>query len=167
MNYTKLFYWLTVADNSKAFFVWMIVILTILVLVTIIAYFMGFDSDIKKDNPNQSIESKFWFRWFMPFLIVFWLLYVFTPTKKDALLIVAGGQTLNYLSNDSTARAIPHEALNFVVTELRCMSSDLKLNLNIQTQKEKILDEAKAMTGIELMNKMNTDSIFRRIILNK
>jgi len=167
MNYTKLFYWLTVADNAKSFFVTAIVILTVAVVVTIICYFVGKDPDMIKDNPDMSSASQSWFRWFMPFLIMFWALEIFTPSKKDALLIVAGGQTLNYLSNDSTARAIPHEALNFVVTELRGMAEDAKVNLNIQTQKEKILDEAKKMSGVELMDKMNTDTIFRRIILNK
>ena len=47
------------------------------------------------------------------------------------------------------------------------MAQDVKVELNIQNQKEKILEDAKNMTTSELIQKMNSDSIFAKIILNK
>jgi len=167
MNYTTLFYWLTIADNAKSFFGWTIAFLTIAVIISIILYFVGRDPEVIKTNPNMSSASATWFKWFMPFLIIFWIVNIATPNKKDALLIVAGGQTLNYLTSDSTARQIPHEALNFVITELRSMAGDAKVELNLQSQKEKILNEAKKMSANELIEKIKTDTTFAKIILDK
>mgnify|MGYP006338032581 FL=1 len=105
--------------------------------------------------------------WSYPFMILFWTLYIFTPNKRDALLIVAGGQTLNFLTTDSTAKSIPHELTMFIVTELKSMAADAKVDLNISNQKEKVLNEARNMTVDELINRMNVDSSFAKIVLNK
>lgn len=162
MNYTKLFYWLTVADNAKNLFTVLISIFTFIAVIATIAYFICADSD----DSDQRMARK-WMWWSYPFAILFWMLQIATPSKKDALLIVAGGQTLNFLTTDSTSKQIPKELSNFVVTELKNMANDAKINLNIQDQKEKILEEAKNMTSAELITKMASDSNFAKIILNK
>jgi len=105
--------------------------------------------------------------WSYPFMILFWALYVFTPSKKDALLIVAGGQTLNFLTTDSSARKIPHELSDFVLTELKNMSQEVKVDLNLTDQKEKILEEAKSMTGKQLIERMKNDTTFANFIKGK
>ena len=163
MNYTKLFYWLTVADNAKYFFGWVVLIFTVIALISTVAYFICIDST---DDDSQRMARK-WMWWSYPFMILFWSLYIFTPNKKDALLIVAGGQTLNFLTTDSASKQIPKELSNFVVTELKNMASDAKVELNIQNQKEKILEEAKTMSSAELITKMASDSNFAKIILDK
>ena len=111
--------------------------------------------------------SRKWMWWSYPFMILFWSLYVFTPDKRDALLIVAGGTTMNFLTTDSTAKQIPHELTSFVVTELKNMAKNAEVDLNIGSQKDKILDEAKNMSATELMEKMKVDSNFAKIILDK
>lgn len=162
MNYTQLFYWLTVADNAKYFFGTMIVIFTLISVISTICYLSNTNPE---DEDNQRMSRK-WMWWSYPFCILFWLLQIATPSKKDALLIVAGGETLNFLTTDSTARQIPHELTSFVVTELKNMASDAKVELNINNQKEKILNEAKNMSSSELMEKMKSDTAFAKIILN-
>lgn len=169
MNYTKLFYWLTVADNAKTFFGWTIVIFTAIAVLSTLSYFLHADSEggrTKDDDEGQRISRK-WMWWSYPFTILFWALYIFTPNKKDALLIVAGGQTLNFLTTDSTSKQIPHELTSFVLTELKNMAKEAEVDLNIQSQKEKILKEVKNMSSQELLEKMNSDSNFTKIILNK
>lgn len=166
MNYTKLFYWLTVADNAKTMFITFIVIFSVISLIATIWFLVDRDgSDLTVPKGSGAERAKKWMWWSYPFAILFWSLYVFTPSKKDALLIVAGGQTLNYLTTDSTARKIPKEMTNFVVSELRNMAEDAKVELGISTQKEKILDEAKKMTAAELIDKLQTDSTLRKVIL--
>jgi hypothetical protein len=103
--------------------------------------------------------------WSYPFMILFWGLYIFTPSKKDALLIVAGGQTLNFLTTDSSSKKIPHELSSFLLTEIKNMAESAEVDLNIASQKNKILQEAKNMTASELMEKMKADSNFTKIIL--
>jgi hypothetical protein len=173
MNYTKLFYWLTVADNAKTFFGITIAILTIAVVVCIIAFVSISSSGSYYGEPGKlerTNDFKLTRKYFFPFLVslvLFWSLYIFTPSKKDALLIVAGGQTMNFLTTDSTATQIPHEVLNFVVSELKYMAEEAKVDLGVSSAKDKILEEAKEMTSEELLKKINEDENFRKIVLDK
>lgn len=165
MNYTKIFYWLVVADNAITFFKAMIWIFTIIAAIATISYFICVDST-EDDKKAQKMARK-WMWWSYPFAIVFWLLYILTPSKRDSLLIIAGGQTLNFLTTDSTSKQIPKELSNFVVSELKNMAADAKVELSIENQKDKVLEEAKAMTSTELLDKMKVDTNFAKIILNK
>jgi hypothetical protein len=162
MNWYKLFYWLTVADNAKTMFITFTVIFTLISGVATIAYFANMDIDV-----DEQKMSRKWMWWSYPFMILFWSLYIFTPNKKDALLIVAGGGTMEFLTTDSTAKQIPHELSSFVVTQLKSMGEEAKVELGIQSQKDKILDEAKSMTTQQLLDKMKIDTNFANIILNK
>ena len=139
MNYVKLFYWLTVADNCKSFFVFFIVIFAIMAIVSLIVLIAA----AIDDNVDLAKLSRKWLWYSIPFLMFFWALNIFTPDKKDSLLIVAGGQTLNFLTTDSTSKQIPHELSAFVVSELKNMALDAKVDLGLNSQKEKILEEAK------------------------
>jgi hypothetical protein len=161
MNYTKLFYWLAVADNAKNFFTAFIVIFTTISVISTIVYI---NTSVESPNEIQRMSRK-WMWWSYPFMILFWGLYIFTPSKKDALLIVAGGQTLNFLTTDSSSKKIPHELSSFLLTEIKNMAESAEVDLNIASQKNKILQEAKNMTASELMEKMKADSNFTKIIL--
>lgn len=163
MNYTEVFYWLTVADNARSMFKVGIIIFTAVAFISTAANFI-----LRGDGDDQSADqARKWMWWSYPFMFLFWSLFVFTPSKKDALLIVAGGQTMNFLTTDSTAKQIPHELSNFVVTELKSMAAEAQVDLNIKGQKEKILDEAKNMSAKELMEKMKVDSTFAKVVLEK
>jgi len=170
MNYTKLFYWLTVADNARTFFLTMIVLFTAVAFIATIAYFVNSNTNgngqTKEDEIYQKMSRK-WIWWSYPFMILFWMLYIGTPSKKDALLIVAGGQTLNFLVTDSSAKQIPNELSSFVLLELRNMAKDVKVDLDVKSQKEKILDEAKKLSSEELLNRIKTDSTFSKILLEE
>ena len=164
-NWYKLFYWLTVADNAKTFFIVGIVVFTLIAIVsTIINLVCGPGAE---DNSNASAKARKWIMWSYPFAILFWSLFIFTPSRKDALFIVAGGGTMTFLTSDSTAKQVPHELINFVTAELQGMASDAKVSLGINTQREKILDEAKGMTSEALIDKMKSDTAFAKVIMNK
>ena len=164
MNYTSLFYWLTVADNARGMFkVGLIIFTAIAVIATIGNILMRAAEDADK----SAIQCRKWMWWSIPFMFLFWSLYIFTPSKKDALLIVAGGQTMNFLTTDKSAKQIPHELSTFIVTELKNMATEAKVDLNIKDQKQKLLDEAKNMTAKELMDKMKVDTTFAKIVLDK
>lgn len=164
MSYTKVFYWLVVADNAKTLFGWF----GIFSLIVAIAWSISIaDEDIRKgfkDNPSQIPKFS---RWIWSLAILFIGLWVFTPSKKDALLIVAGGNTLDFLSTDSSAKKLPSELTSFVLTELKAMAKDAEVELGVQNQKDKILDEAKKLTTDELLDKMKTDTSYRAIIMSE
>lgn len=161
MDYTKLFYWLVVADNAKDMFVTFLVIFTTIACGSIIACI------VTGGNAGDQKLSRQWLWWSLPFCVFFWFLYVFTPSKKDALLIVAGGQTLNFLTTDESSRQIPKELSGFILSELKNMAAETQVELGLKDQKERIIEEAKSMTTEELLNRMNEDSSFAEIILNK
>lgn len=173
MDYTSLFYWLVVADNAKTLFIWGLVIFGIAAVVSTICLIVSicsdsyYGSDADEKRAKDVRMSKNWMWWSYPFVFMWAALYVFTPSKKDSLLIVAGGGALNYLTTDSTAKQIPHELTNFVVTELKNMAKDNEIDLNIKSQKEKILNEAKTMTSEQILNKIKTDSTFKKVILEQ
>lgn len=96
-------------------------------------------------------------------MIIFWSLFIFTPSKKDALFIVAGG-AINYFTTDSTAKQIPAEFSNFVLTHIKSMSQDV--NMDVKTAKEKVIESAKQMTAEELLEKIKLDPEFAKIILD-
>jgi hypothetical protein len=119
------------------------------------------------DDDDAAVQARKWMWWSYPFMFLFWSLFIFTPSKKDALLIVAGGQTMNFLTTDKSAKQIPHELSSFIVTELKNMATEAKVDLNIKDQKAKILEEAKNMSAKELMDKMKVDTTFAKIVLDK
>jgi hypothetical protein len=168
MNYTKLFYWLTVADNAKTMFVVFMTVFTIIAIISTLWFlFDRYGVDLSCEDNKGAERAKKWMWWSYPFMIVFWSLYVFTPNKKDALLIVAGGQTMQFLTTDSTAKQIPHDVLNFVSAELRSMAKDAEVDLGIGNQKDRLLEEAKKMTTDQLLEKMKADTSFAKVILNQ
>jgi len=168
MNYTSLFYWLVVADNAKDLFLGGCCLFGVVAVLAVLANLIISGGENKKTDDYETIAvTRKWMWWSIPFFFFFMSLWVFTPSKKDALLIVAGGQTLNFLTTDKSAKQIPTELSGFLLTEIKNMAKESAVDLNISTQKEKVLEKAKTMTTEELLNEMKTDSIFAKIILDK
>lgn len=170
-DFTSLFYWLVVADNAKSMFVVFIIVFTAISVISTFAYFASMhtataNKQTEQDELNQATARK-WMWWCYPFMILFWSLYVFTPSKKDSLIIIAGGQTLNFLANDKSAKQIPAELSNFVLTEIKNQAKEAAVDLNISSQKDKMLEKAKTMTFEQLRDEMKKDTAFARVILEK
>jgi hypothetical protein len=161
-NYQKLFYWMSVADQAKIFFLTIAIITSIIGLIAFLIAVGAFNAP---DDDRRIARKWVFFSW--PLWIWFWSLWIFTPDKKDALFIVAGGGAMNYLSQDSTAKQIPHELLEFTKVNLQNLATDAKVQLGIQSQKDKILTDAKNMTSTEILDRMKTDTNFAKIILEK
>ena len=47
------------------------------------------------------------------------------------------------------------------------MAKEAQVDLGIQNQKEKFLDQAKSMTAMEIVERMKVDSIFAKVVLGK
>lgn len=175
-DYSKLFYWVSVADNATTFFGWMVVIFTIISLIVTIVLFVGmgadeFSDDKDEDGTSERIKFVTWMRkwvfWAYPIMILFWMLYILTPDKKQSLLIIAGGGVLNYLTTDSVARQIPHELTDYVVSELKSMAAEAKVDLGIKSEKQKVLEQVKDLTPEQLLEKMKSDANLTNILLDK
>ncbi len=158
MNWYSIFYWLTVANNARAFFITFVVIFT---LVFVIAMIISFISLSEGDDSTHK-ASKPWIWYSTPFMIVFWALTVFTPNKSDTLLIIAGGAVGNFITSDSSSRAIPADISSFLhiklQEEIASSTDELKKTLGAQTPKEKFIDKAKDLTKEEIIELLQNDT---------
>lgn len=129
MNWYSIFYWITVADGIKDLFDWMSNLFTLLTVIFCIIYCMIMiaHGDAKnKQNDEQNRSDLFWiknwrrlFIWSMILAFISWTGYVAVPTKKDALMIVAGGAVGQFITTDSSAKQIPSEVMLLLRTKIR------------------------------------------------
>jgi hypothetical protein len=185
-NWYKVFYWITRADSVKDFFdtssnifTWFAVLSFIaLVIISIFAGAVISDNNLKseeEDKSNPGYRGAKRIRQYISYIfyttlilsMITWAGYVFAPTKKESLLILAGGGTMQYLTTDSIGKQVPPALSNFVLTELKTMAKEAEVDLGIATQKDKILDEAKKMTVDQLIDRAKTDTTFAKIVLNR
>lgn len=163
-----MFYLLTVADSARNLFFWFGILFTVISVISTIWFIVDRDgNDLSVQSGSAAERAKKWMWWSYPFTLILLMLWTLTPSKRDALLIIAGGETMNFLTTDKTAKQIPHELSNFVVTEIKNMAKEADVELNIKEQKQKILDEAEKMSTKEILEKIKTDSTFAKIVLEK
>lgn len=170
MDYIKIFYWLTVADNARSLFITMIVIFTIITIIATIGYFyhsntQNYDGQTDSDKLGQAISRKWMWRSY-PFLLLFWTLLIATPSKRDTLLILAGGSSLNYLINDKEGQKIPKEIQNLIVSELRVHAKDAKVKLDVLRTKEEAVQALKSLSKEKLLEKLKTNPELLKILLD-
>jgi hypothetical protein len=120
-------------------------------ILTTIGYlvFLGVYLSLNENSEKQTRDYiKYWLDTFKKFLIyslsiciVTWALYVFCPSKKDALIIVAGGAVGNFITSDSSARQIPSELTLLVREEIRSEISRIKDHLVPDTLQSKTKEE--------------------------
>ena len=165
-NWYSVFYWMTVADNVKQFFdssstvfTWM----AGLSLVCVIASIFGRaimvssnrletkESDLK-DPDVRAWEAfrKYSIRIFYPAMIlslITWTGFVAIPSKKDCLLIVAGGAVGNFITRDSSAKALPSDITSFLhlslKNEISKLNEDDQKAIGVETPKDKLISKVK------------------------
>lgn len=165
MDYKWLFYWISVADNAKSFFLTVAIVISIIGLVSFLSN-MGafFSTESESEKVESKIISRKWTFFSWSIMILFWSFWIFTPSKMDALIIVGGGETMNFLSKDPSAQKIPPTILKLVETKLQSELADVNLLSLVTKTKEEVLKEASNMTGAELIEKMKSDPEFAKIV---
>lgn len=176
MNYYNVFYFLTVADGVKEVFDTFSNIFTALTVFSLIAFaiMIGTTIEYKGDKESADYKSSLSWRKFIGRIywicqiicIITWLGYVFTPTKKDCLLIVAGGAVGNFITTDTSARAIPaditkflHLSLNKEIEDLQKeVKTDIRKELGVQTPKDKFIEKVEKLSKEELIEYLKRDT---------
>lgn len=181
MNWYDVFYWISRADDVKGFFdgasntfmTFTCIFFVILIIAHIGKAVSISDEDVKtKEDEEKNSLIRAWelvkrysLKLFYPFLIltvITWAIYVFVPSKKDALFILAGGAVGNFLTKDSAAKQLPSDITSFLHLSLKKETEDLtadaKRELGIETPKDRLLEKAKDMTKEELINYIKADT---------
>ncbi len=180
-NYYNIFYWLTVSDSVKNFFDIASNIFTTGAVMLLIGLFIcsiakacqASESKVKDESEEKidpavrawEMARKYFSRLFYTFLplsIIFWMGYILTPTKKDCLMIVAGGAIGNFIQSDSSSKALPSDVTKFLhlslKKEISSLGDDAKREFDMQTPKEKLMDKVKEMSKEQLIEYLNADT---------
>ena len=67
-------------------------------------------------------------------MLLLWAGYVAVPTKKDALIIIAGGTMGNFMQSDTSVQKLPKELIWLVRTKIQeeIKNTDLQSVLPVQ-----------------------------------
>lgn len=118
-NYSKL-YWLTRLDGINGFFIALDIISGVLILAIIIGCFISSDFDEYKKESEIKIrkELRQKIRKKIPLLSVLLslgiIISIFTPTKNEAIFIMAGGKTMDYVQSDTSLSKMPYQATKII-----------------------------------------------------
>lgn len=184
-NFYSLFYWITVSDGvkhlfdvSSNFFTALTFFSFVALVITSVGRSVSVsENDLKNENEEKTnSEFRAWesarkltARLFYPFVVLMlitWLGYMMTPTKKDCLLIVAGGAVGNFLTSDTSAKSIPsditaflHQGLQNEINSMKdSTKKDIEKQLGLGSPKDKFIEKAKAMTKEQLIQYLENDS---------
>lgn len=112
-NYTKL-YWLTRLDNIQALLSIALLISGAIYIVYYIARYIDcFDSD---DRIKYKKEFGKYANVSFIITLISGIILVFMPTKKDIIIIYAGGKTMDYVQSDTSLAKIPYQT-TAIITE--------------------------------------------------
>lgn len=105
-NYSAI-YWITRLDKICV----LSVILLTIALIVIVVYHMGLYLECYYEEDKEEYHKSYAKYRNMAFCtaIISGLLLVFVPTKKDIIIIYAGGKTMDFVQSDSSCAKIPHQ----------------------------------------------------------
>lgn len=149
INYYTVFYWITRADDIKSFFDSLSNWFTFFSILFFFVYIIVFicktvtiddnnlrnteeeiiDPTIRSFNMALGCLKPIFYTSFIV-CILSWTLWVFIPTKKDAIIIIAGGAVGNFITSDSSVKAIPAELTLLVREKLKSEIEEAKSNLS-------------------------------------
>jgi hypothetical protein len=166
MNWYSIFYWISVADGVKSIFYGGAILFTVFASVCFAGMLITkLTKAVYEATKQESYEyntamatvkscdtlSKWWNRTVTPFIflaIILWMGYAFAPSKRDSLIIVTGGAVGNFITSDSSVKAIPSEAMTLLRDKIR---QEIK-EMNTPVTQKKIEDMTKEEL-IELLKK--------------
>ena len=113
-----LIYWLTRLSSISDLFFGLGMLSSIFIFVGVLAYtfmIMDFPSDEDEIEYKQK-RKKFFNKIWVP--ILFFVLNILTPNTKEAMLIIAGGKTMDYAQSDTSLQKIPYKATELILKKM-------------------------------------------------
>jgi len=157
MNWYKVFYWFSVIDNISTFAYTLAGCLTAIVVISFVV-------KVFVDDYEELIltRAKSIFKWSLPFACIFWVAALLIPTKKQMLLIIAGGSVGNFIQGDSSVQKLPSDVTRYLhlsmKKEIENLSTETKEELGIATPKETAVSKMKEMTKEQIIDYLKNDT---------
>lgn len=102
-------YWITRLNGINVFLNVITVFGIVFTVISIGGYIFT-----KNDDCVDDCWKKFWiklFKYCFPATIIVTLLFIFTPTTKEALMIWGVGGTIDYVKSNDTAKQLPDKCI--------------------------------------------------------
>ncbi len=118
MSNMALIYWLTRLSSISDLFFGLGMLSSIFIFVGVLAYtfmimdFPNDDDEIEYKQKRKKFFNKIW----VP--ILFFVLNILTPNTKEAMLIIAGGKTMDYVQSDTSLQKIPYKATELILKKM-------------------------------------------------
>jgi len=118
MSNIALIYWLTRLSSISGLFLTLGIISTIIIVVGVTGYSMAIVMPHSEDDVvnNTQKRKKFINKTWVPILL--FILYTLTPNTKEAMLIIAGGKTLDYVQQDTSLQKIPYKTSELILKKM-------------------------------------------------
>lgn len=117
-------YWITRLDGINVLLNVMTVLGIVLTVISIGGYIIT-----KNDDYVNDCWKEFWiklFKYCFPTTIIITLLFLFTPTTKEALMIWGVGGTIDYVKSNDTAKQLPDKCIEALDKWVDSLNEDNK-----------------------------------------
>lgn len=170
MNWYTIFYLFSVASGLLTFAGWLAGLGTISIIICFMLYFFSLDGNNFRDKTEQIAYKKIWRNWLWRAIIgatIGWAMIIFIPSKKDMLMIIAGGTVGNFLTSDTSAKKIPSDITQYLHKAIQSEIKDLDLPIEAKkafgtsTPKDEFIDKIKSLSKEEIIERLKTDSTLK------
>lgn len=117
-------YWITRLDGINVLLNIMTVLGIVFTVISIGGYIIT-----KNDDYVDDCWVEFWikrFKYCFPTTIIVTLLFIFTPTTKEALMIWGVGGTIDYVKSNKTAKQLPDKCIDALDKWVDSLNEDNK-----------------------------------------
>jgi hypothetical protein len=176
INWYNVFYWLSLGDGIKKFFDSASNFFTFFAFVFAIIYIIfiickALTEKEETDFKGLEIAKKYSGKLFFVMLglsLFTWVAYVATPSKKDCLLIIAGGATANFITSDSSIKSLPSDLTKYLHLSLKNqineLNDDARKEIGLQTHEDSIknylVTKVKDLTKDEIIEQIQKGTLF-------
>lgn len=165
MSWYLLFYLFSILEKLQYLFIWGAIIGTVGYIAFSIVHFMQKYQMIDNQHQPDGVSFKESEKWvksarapritFFVISLLSFMLIVFTPNRKDLILIIAGGAVGEFVMNDDNAKKLPADITRFLRGEILKATAELtdeaKASIGIKTK----LDTLKSMSKEQLIEMLN------------
>ena len=126
-NYEKI-YWLTRLDVIKNFSITMVAILSAFIAARFCyRWYVKLEDEAFPPSLSWYTHLSFW-----PFYIGCIASLIFIPTQKEAVIIFAGGKTMDFIQADSSIQMIPAQTTKIMSDFMQKTINDLESDIQKQ-----------------------------------
>ena len=117
MSNIVLIYWLTRLSSIQGLFTTVAIVVTTIISAGLLLYTImmieSYESEIKELKQKRK-----WFANRIWIVCLLWIVSILTPDTKEAMLIIAGGKTMDYVQQDTSLQKIPYKTTELILKKM-------------------------------------------------